>query len=140
MGYRVDNPSVHLVLFTLEKKKRLEYRSFLMHSKAFVICAYRARHHIVRVEKAVTSAVKEKLPDHDDVSFHTFDPRSVYLDSSFLLLASRPLDILSRMLSRSLSSFSLVMTTLEGAMPIGTDWPLVLSRVTRSTCTTYLRR
>lgn len=45
---------------------------------------------------------------------------------------SRPRLMRSRMDSRSLSSLSLLMTTLEGWMPMGTDWPLVFSRLTRS--------
>lgn len=54
--------------------------------------------------------------------------------------ASLPAFLLSRMLSRSLSSFNLVMMTFDGATPIGTDWPFDFSRDTRSTCTTYFRR
>jgi len=61
-------------------------------------------------------------------------------DLVFLALASRPCWMRSRMLSRSLSSLSLVTSTLEGAMPMGTLWPLVFSRVTRSMWMTYLRR
>lgn len=57
-----------------------------------------------------------------------------------LLPVSRPALMRSRMASRSLSSLSLVMTTLEGWTPRGTDWPLVFSRDTRSTWITYLRR
>jgi hypothetical protein len=53
---------------------------------------------------------------------------------------SRPFLIRSRMLSRSLSSLSLVTTTLLGWMPMGTDCPFDFSRVTRSTWTTYFRR
>lgn len=53
---------------------------------------------------------------------------------------SRPALMRARMSSRSLSSLSLVMTTLLGWMPRGTLWPVALSRVTRSTWITYLRR
>ena len=58
----------------------------------------------------------------------------------FFLFVSRPWLIRSRIFSRSLSSLSLVTSTLLGAMPMGTLWPLLFSRATRSTCTTYLRR
>lgn len=51
----------------------------------------------------------------------------------FFSLASRPNFILSRMFSRSLSSFSLVTTTLDGATPSGMDWPFDFSRTRRST-------
>lgn len=61
-------------------------------------------------------------------------PKSAYLAAALpLALDSRPALMRSRMDSRSLSSLSLVMTTLEGWMPRGTDWPEVFSRVTRST-------
>lgn len=58
----------------------------------------------------------------------------------FFLFASLPAAILSRIFSRSLSSFSLVISTLLGATPMGTLWPLLFSRLTRSMWTTYLRR
>lgn len=44
--------------------------------------------------------------------------------------SSRPALLRSRICSRSLSSLSLVTTTLEGAMGMGTDWPLLFSRTT----------
>jgi len=56
------------------------------------------------------------------------------------LCASRPLLILSRIFSRSLSSLSFVTTTLLGWMPIGTDWPLDFSRETRSMWMRYFSR
>lgn len=58
----------------------------------------------------------------------------------FFLFASLPCEILSKIFSRSLSSLSFVTSHLLGAMPMGTLWPLLFSRETRSTCTTYLRR
>ena len=58
---------------------------------------------------------------------------SIYALLFFFSLASRPTFILSRMFSRSLSSFSLVTTTLDGATPSGMDWPLDFSRTRRST-------
>jgi hypothetical protein len=64
----------------------------------------------------------------------------LYFDASFFLAASRPRLIRSRMFSRSLSSLSLTISTLEGAIPIGTDWPLLFSRLMRSMWMTYLRR
>lgn len=57
----------------------------------------------------------------------------VYALLARFLLASRPCPTLSKICSRSLSSFSLVISTLLGAMPIGTLWPLLFSRDTRST-------
>lgn len=69
----------------------------------------------------------------------SFPPFQVEIYSD-LLRVSRPRLIFSRMASRSLSSLSLVTTTLLGWMPTGTLWPLALSRVTRSTWMTYLRR
>ena len=62
------------------------------------------------------------------------------LPAVFFLFASRPWAMRSRMLSRSLSSLSLVTSTLEGAMGMGTDWPLDFSRETRSMWMMYLRR
>jgi len=55
-------------------------------------------------------------------------------------LISRPFLMRSRMFSRSLSSFNLVMTTFDGWTPMGTDWPDDFSLTTRSMCTMYLRR
>lgn len=60
----------------------------------------------------------------------------IYSFDNLFFAASLPSATLCRMFSRSLSSFSLVITTLDGAMPIGTDCPLVFSRVRRSMCTT----
>jgi len=73
-------------------------------------------------------------------------PTTIYA-SLFFALASRPWLILSRMVSRScclsdstcvyvvlhertLSSLSLLTTTFEAAMGMGTDWPLLFSRTT----------
>lgn len=67
--------------------------------------------------------------------------RLLYLAAALPLdRSSRPTLMRSRMFSRSLSSFSLVMTTLLGWMPRGTLWPEALSRVTRSMWIWYLRR
>lgn len=59
--------------------------------------------------------------------------RSYAIYALFFSLASRPNFILSKMFSRSLSSFSLVTTTLDGATPSGMDCPLDFSRTRRST-------
>ena len=72
-------------------------------------------------------------------------PNTIYA-SLFFELASRPWLILSRMFSRScclldcpmtaflhqrtLSSLSLLTTTFEAAIGMGTDWPLLFSRTT----------
>lgn len=60
--------------------------------------------------------------------------------SALLFACFLPAAALSRMLSRSLSNFNFVIWTLLGAIPIGTLWPLLFSRETRSTWITYLRR
>lgn len=67
--------------------------------------------------------------------------RQAYASPSFRFLAnSLPALIRSSIPSLSLSSFNLVIMHFEGAMPMGTDWPLDFSRETRSMWTTYLRR
>ena len=65
---------------------------------------------------------------------------TIHAFSLLFLVNSLPVLILSSMLSRSLSSFNLVIMTLLGAMPSGTLCPFDFSRVTRSTWMTYLRR
>lgn len=64
-----------------------------------------------------------------------------FLETPYAFMAfcfcSRPNFNLSRIDSRFLSSLSLVMTTFDGAMPIGTDWPFDFSRTRRSTCRTH---
>ena len=54
--------------------------------------------------------------------------------------SSLPFLILSSMFSRSLSIFNFVITTLLGAMPVGTLVPLDFSLAILSTWMTYLRR
>lgn len=71
---------------------------------------------------------------------HTTSPSPIYSAFFPLAFSTRPLAIRSMMLSRSLSSFNLVMTTLEGWMAMGTDCPFDFSRTSRSMCTRYLRR
>ncbi|URE39896.1 hypothetical protein MUK42_33062 [Musa troglodytarum] len=58
----------------------------------------------------------------------------------FALSAARPRALRSRRALRSLSSFSFVMTTLEGLMPTLTVAPFTFSRVMRSTWMTHFRR
>lgn len=74
------------------------------------------------------------LLDHTPLFIQAFD------FSLNFALASLPLPTRSRMLSRSLSSFNFVTTTLDGWTPIGTLCPLLFSRETRSMCRRYFSR
>lgn len=79
------------------------------------------------------SVPRPKKPNSMIINSISNPSYAIYALLFFFSLASRPTFILSRMFSRSLSSFSLVTTTLDGATPSGIDWPLDFSRTRRST-------